>query len=93
MLTVSAQRTYEQGEEDEILVSERPQGRFSRQLFLGEGLDRNQSLLPTIRASSPSSFPWRRGRSLAGSRSVEAEALRQSKPKPFDSWCVSKRVI
>ncbi|MFN2489435.1 MAG: Hsp20/alpha crystallin family protein [Actinomycetota bacterium] len=40
VLTVSAQRTYEPDEEDEILVSERPQGRFSRQLFLGEGLDR-----------------------------------------------------
>jgi HSP20 family protein len=40
VLTVSAERTYEPREEDEILVSERPQGRFSRQLFLGEGLDR-----------------------------------------------------
>jgi HSP20 family protein len=39
VLTVSAQRTYEPREEDDILVSERPQGRFSRQLFLGEGLD------------------------------------------------------
>ena len=40
VLTVSAQRTYEPREEDEILVAERPQGRFTRQLFLGEGLDR-----------------------------------------------------
>jgi HSP20 family protein len=40
VLTVSAQRTYEPDEGDEILVSERPQGKFSRQLFLGEGLDR-----------------------------------------------------
>jgi HSP20 family protein len=40
VLTVSAQRTYEPEEADEILVSERPQGKFSRQLFLGEGLDR-----------------------------------------------------
>jgi HSP20 family protein len=40
VLTVSAQRTYEPREEDEILASERPQGKFSRQLFLGEGLDR-----------------------------------------------------
>ena len=40
VLTVSAERTYEPREEDEILVLERPQGRFSRQLFLGEGLDR-----------------------------------------------------
>jgi HSP20 family protein len=40
VLTISAQRAYEPRDEDEILVSERPQGRFSRQLFLGEGLDR-----------------------------------------------------
>src|SRR3989337_1140876 len=40
VLTVSAQRTYEPGEEDEIRAAQRPQGRFSRQLFLGEGLDR-----------------------------------------------------
>jgi HSP20 family protein len=40
VLTVSAQRTYEPEEGDEVLVSERPQGKFSRQLFLGEGLDR-----------------------------------------------------
>ena len=40
VLTVSAQRTYEPEEDDQILVSERPQGTFSRQLFLGEGLDR-----------------------------------------------------
>jgi HSP20 family protein len=40
VLTISAERTYEPREEDEILVLERPQGRFSRQLFLGEGLDR-----------------------------------------------------
>jgi HSP20 family protein len=39
VLTVSAERSWQQGEGDEIVVSERPQGAFSRQLFLGEGLD------------------------------------------------------
>ncbi len=39
VLTVSAQRQWEPGEGDEVLVSERPQGSFSRQLFLGESLD------------------------------------------------------
>ncbi|MEY2567785.1 MAG: hypothetical protein QOE35_2314 [Actinomycetota bacterium] len=39
VLTVSAERSWQKGEGDEIVVSERPQGAFSRQLFLGEGLD------------------------------------------------------
>jgi HSP20 family protein len=39
VLTVPAERRYEPEEEDEILVNERPQGTFSRQLFLGENLD------------------------------------------------------
>lgn len=37
-LTVSAERAWQPAEGDQVLVSERPQGRFSRQLFLGDGL-------------------------------------------------------
>jgi HSP20 family protein len=39
VLTVTAERHFSRAEGDEITVSERPQGRFSRQLFLGESLD------------------------------------------------------
>ena len=39
VLTVRAERTIPRGEDQEWLVSERPQGSFSRQLFLGEALD------------------------------------------------------
>ena len=39
VLTVSAERRWQPGEGDQVLVAERPQGSFSRQLFLGEGLD------------------------------------------------------
>jgi HSP20 family protein len=39
VLTVRAERSWKRGEDDQILVNERPQGSFSRQLFLGEGLD------------------------------------------------------
>ena len=39
VLTVSAERRWQPAEGDEVLVAERPQGSFSRQLFLGEGLD------------------------------------------------------
>jgi HSP20 family protein len=40
VLTVSAERTRHWGEQaEEVVVSERPVGRFNRQLFLGETLD------------------------------------------------------
>ena len=38
VVTVSARREWQPAEGDQVLVSERPQGSFSRQLFLGEGL-------------------------------------------------------
>ncbi len=39
VLTVSAERQWQPQEGDQVVVSERPQGRFSRQVFLGEALD------------------------------------------------------
>ncbi len=39
VLTVAAERHWEPDEGNQVVVAERPQGRFSRQLFLGEGLD------------------------------------------------------
>jgi HSP20 family protein len=39
VLTVHAERRRETTEDVELLVAERPQGTFSRQLFLGETLD------------------------------------------------------
>ena len=39
VLTVQAERRFETHEEDQLIVNERPQGTFSRQLFLSEGLD------------------------------------------------------
>jgi len=38
-LTVKADRHWAPQESDEVLISERPQGSFSRQVFLGQGLD------------------------------------------------------
>ena len=38
-LTVRAQRSWEPKESQEVLIAERPQGTFTRQLFLGEGMD------------------------------------------------------
>ena len=39
VLTVAAERRWERSDDHEVVVNERPQGTFSRQLFLGEGLD------------------------------------------------------
>jgi HSP20 family protein len=39
VLTVKAERSWQPAEGDELIVSERPQGSFTRRLFLGEGVD------------------------------------------------------
>ena len=39
VLTIRAQRRAEYQQDDEVLVAERPQGSFTRQLQLGESLD------------------------------------------------------
>ncbi|HUP73307.1 MAG TPA: Hsp20/alpha crystallin family protein [Acidimicrobiales bacterium] len=41
LLTVRATRTWTRADDDQIQVLERAQGEFSRQLFLGESLDRD----------------------------------------------------
>jgi HSP20 family protein len=46
VLTVRAERASSRGEGDEVIVTERRQGTFSRQLFLGESLESDE-----IRAS------------------------------------------
>jgi HSP20 family protein len=39
VLTIRAERRFEPREGDEVIVAERPQGSYSRQLFLGDTLD------------------------------------------------------
>lgn len=39
VLTVTAKRSFDRADAEEYVVSERPQGQFSRQVFLGDGLD------------------------------------------------------
>ena len=39
MLTVSAERRFESAEDDHVVIRERPQGQFTRQLLLGDSLD------------------------------------------------------
>ncbi len=39
VLSVTAQRSWDRGSDSEVIIDERPQGKFSRQLFLNDGLD------------------------------------------------------
>src|SRR5271165_3282545 len=39
VLSIKAERTWAPADGDEVLVAERPQGTFTRRLFLSEGLD------------------------------------------------------
>jgi HSP20 family protein len=41
VLTIKAERSWQRVDGDEILMAERSQGAFARQLFLGEEVDRN----------------------------------------------------
>ena len=38
-LTITAERRWEREEDEQLILNERPVGTFSRQFFLGEGLD------------------------------------------------------
>jgi HSP20 family protein len=42
VLTVRGTRTWLRFDDDQIAITERPKGEFSRQLFLGESLDRDK---------------------------------------------------
>ena len=61
ILDVRATRNWVHVEGDQIQMTERPQGEFRRQLFLGESLDR-EHITATARSRSPtrvaSSSPW-----------------------------------
>ncbi len=42
VLSIKAERTWAPSDGDEVLIAERPQGTFTRRLFLSEGLDSEQ---------------------------------------------------
>ena len=42
VLTVTAERSWPREPQDEVLVAERPEGKFTRQIMLGETLDTEQ---------------------------------------------------
>jgi HSP20 family protein len=85
VLTVRAERRFDQSEDDELIVSERPQGVFSRQLFVSDALDTgaieanyDQGVLtlelPVAEQAKPRRIEVSRGGS--GARTIEGSATR-----------------
>jgi HSP20 family protein len=86
VLTIRAERRFNTHEEDEIIVNERPQGTFSRQLFLSDALDADniqatyeQGVLtleiPVAERAKPRRIQVSRGES--GPQTIEGAATRQ----------------
>ncbi len=83
VLSVTARRSFDRTDADELVVSERPQGVFNRQVFLGEGLDTDRLdaeytngvltiRVPVLEEARPRRVPISVGGE--GPREIEAEA-------------------
>jgi HSP20 family protein len=89
VLTVRAERTWQPTEGQEVLVNERPQGAFTRQLFLGESLDADniraryeQGVLTLEIPVAPQAKPRKVQITSAdtGQRTIEASATERPEP-------------
>lgn len=84
-LTVTAERNWQPAEGDELVITERPQGTFSRQLLLGDSLDTeritaryDQGVLTiTIPVAEQS-----KARKVQVTRGGESEVIEASSPSP-----------
>jgi HSP20 family protein len=92
VLTVTAERQWTPAEGTEVVTSERPQGSFSRQLFLGETLDTDRIQaaydagvltlrIPVAEQAKPRRVEITSG---GGQRSIEANAT-DPRPTQHDS--------
>lgn len=86
VLTIHAERTPHYGESERVVVAERPQGSFTRQLSLGEGVDTEQltaeyadGVLHVILPASPQTQPRRVEitRAAGGSRTISGSTVEQ----------------
>lgn len=82
VLTVRAERSWAREESDEVVVSERPQGSFARQLFLGEGLDPEGISASYDQGVLTVTIPVA---AQAKPRKVEINAGAASSPTPIDA--------
>jgi HSP20 family protein len=93
VLTIHAQRTPHYGESEQIVVAERPQGSFTRQLSLGEGVDWENltadyadGVLHVVIPASPKTQPRRVEitRSAGGGSAIPGSVVEQG-DAPTDS--------
>jgi len=86
VLTIEAERRWEQHEGDEVIVNERPQGTFRRQLFLSDTLDADQIQanyengvltleIPVAEQAKPRRIQI--GGSESGPQTIEGASMRQ----------------
>jgi HSP20 family protein len=87
-MTIRAERTPHYGDTDQVVVAERPQGSFTRQLSLGEGADTENltadyadGVLQVTIPASPKTQPRRIEitRAAGGSRTISGSAVEQGK--------------
>ena len=85
VLTISAERRWAREEGTEVLAAERPQGRVSRQLFLGDGLDLERVeasyddgvltvRIPVAEQAKPRKVEISASRGSHGAQAIEASA-------------------
>ena len=88
-LTIQAARTPHYGDSEQVIVAERPQGSFTRQLTLGEGVDSENltagyadGVLHVIIPASPKAQARRVEitRAAGGSRTISGGAVEQGEP-------------
>jgi HSP20 family protein len=86
VLTIHAERTPHYGESAQVVVAERPQGSFTRQLSLGEGVDSENltadyadGVLHVTLPASPQTQPRRVEitRAASGSRAISGSIVEQ----------------
>jgi HSP20 family protein len=93
VLTVRAERRYQGDQDDEVIVAERPQGSFSRQLFVSETLDTDsieanydQGVLtleiPVAEQAKPRRIEI--GRSANGRQTIEGTGRAMSAEEPAE---------
>jgi HSP20 family protein len=81
-LTVRAERVFEEMEGDEVLAQERPEGLFSRQIFLGQHLDVERIQASFDHGVLSLSIPVAE---TAKPRRIEIQSsARETRPEPID---------
>lgn len=82
VLQIHAERSWRREESDEVVVAERPQGSFTRQLFLGEGLDPDRIEASYDKGVLTVTIPVAE---QAKPRKVEINTGGESQPTPIDA--------